>query len=239
MREVSTGSRASSSTNRSSSVAHAAYVARHQGSRRPFWRRGWPNTRSQLSAKTGPSSSTTTRAPATRRATNRRSAFRRTICFSSSSGSERVTTQRPSSRGSERTALSTSNARGRFHTLARTTSRRASRRSARALFPTPAGPTSSTTSGRAAPFRPVMTALQLAPQDGLQLGEHCGQRAAGIHDLHPAAAPVGVPHQLAAGAHVFGGLVGLAAHRGLGIHAQQDENIGDEDLPVIARLEGY
>src|SRR5712691_1381725 len=239
MREVSTGSGASSSTTRSSRAAQSAYVASHQGSARPFWRRGWPNTRSQLSANTGPSSSTTTAAPATRRPTNRRNALRRTICFSSSRGSARVTTQSRSSRGSERTALSISSAQGRFQTLARTTSRRASRRCARALFPTPAGPTSSTISGRAAPLRPVMIPLQLAPQDGLQLGEHGGQRPAGVHDMHPPAAPIGIPHQLAAGAHIVGGLVGLALHGGFGIDAQQDENVGSENVAVVARLGRY
>src|SRR5256885_2123799 len=168
MREVSTGSGASSNTTRSSRAAQTAYVASHQGSARPFCRRGWPKTRSQLSANTGPSSSTTTAARATRRPTNRRNALRRTICFSSSRGSARVTTQSRSSRGSERTALSISSVAGRFQTLAPTTSGRASRRCARALFPTPPGPTSSTISGRAAPFRPVMIPLQLAPRVGLQ-----------------------------------------------------------------------
>src|SRR5205814_1340082 len=108
MREVSTGSGASSNTTRSSRAAQTAYVASHQGSARPFCRRGWPNTRSQLSANTGPSSSTTTAARPTRRPTNRRNALRRTICFSSSRGSARVTTQSRNSRGSERTALSIS-----------------------------------------------------------------------------------------------------------------------------------
>src|SRR5207249_9232212 len=56
----STGSGASSSTTRSSRAAQTPYVASHQGSARPFCRRGWPKTRSQLSANTGPSSSTTT-----------------------------------------------------------------------------------------------------------------------------------------------------------------------------------
>src|SRR5207249_209349 len=232
----STGSGASSSTTRSSRAAQTPYVASHQGSARPFCRRGWPKTRSQLSSNTGPSPSTTPAAPGTRRPMNRRNALRRTICFNSSRGSARVTTQSRSSRGNERTALSISSAAGRFQTLARTTSGRARRRSARALFPTPAGPTSSTISGRAAPFRPVMIPLQLAPQDGLQLGEHGGQRPAGIHDVHPPAAPVGIPHELAAGAHVVGGLVGLAPHGGFGIDAQQDENIGSENVPVVARL---
>src|SRR5882762_4684320 len=100
--------------------------------------------------------------------------------------------QRRTSWGSDRTPLSSNSARGRFQTLARTTSCRASNRSARALFPTPAGPTSSTTIGRDAPFRLVMTPLQLAPQDGFQLGEHVGQRPAGIHDMHAPAAPIGI-----------------------------------------------
>src|SRR2546422_364349 len=209
------------------------------GSARPFCRRGWPKTRSQLSANTGPSSSTTTAAPATRRPMNRRNALRRTICFSSSRGSARVTTQSRSSRGSERTALSSNRTQGRFQTLARITSCRASRRCARALFPTPAGPTSSTISGRAAPFRPVMIPLQLAPQDGLQLAEHGGKGPAGIHDVHPPAAPVGIPHELAAGPHIVGGLVGLAPHGGFRVDAQQDENVGSENVPVVARLGRY
>src|SRR3989441_5748123 len=236
MRDVSAGSGASSSTRRSSRAAQTAYVARHQGSARPFWRRGWPNTRSQLSANTGPSSSTTTRAPATRRPTYRRSALSRTICFSSSRGSERVMTQSRSSSGSERTPLSSNSARGRFQMLARITSCRASSRSARALLPAPAGPTSSTTRGRDVPFRLDSISLQLAPEDGLEIAQHRGERLPGVHDVGAAAGPVGVPHDLATLADVVRWLVRLATDGDLGVDTQYDENIGRQDLAVVPRL---
>src|SRR2546430_9621399 len=38
---------------------------------------------------------------------------------------------------------------------------------------------------------------------------------------------------------LVGGLVGLAPHGGFGIDAQQDENVGSENVPGVARLGRY
>src|SRR5437867_32829 len=66
------------------------------------------------------------------------------------------------SNGSDRTKLSRSRRRGRFHTLARTTPPGARSRSASTLLPAPAGPTSSTTTGRITPL-PLATGSRQSP----------------------------------------------------------------------------
>src|SRR5437588_148219 len=136
----------------------------------------------------------------------------------------------------ERAALSSRSHRGRFHTLARTTPLRAVNRSARALLPTPAGPTSSTSRGRVVSFSGAITTSQLPPYDGLQTGQDVVERPAGVDHVRARGTPIRRPHDVAAPANVLLRLVGLAPYGDLGVDPQHDEQIRRQDAPVVARF---
>src|SRR6266853_4752949 len=145
----------------------------------------------------------------------------------SSQGKGRVRALTARRVGSDRTAFSSHGPRGRFQMLARTTPGRRARCSLSALFPAPAGPTSSATRGMG---------LQLRPDDGLEILDDLAQRAPGFHEVRTAAGPVDVADHAVAMAHVVRGFRGLALYGGLGIDAEHDQDVGSEDVLVIAAL---
>src|SRR6266700_3272888 len=62
------------------------------------------------------------------------------------------------------------------------------------------------------------------------------ERPPGFHEVRTAAGPVDVPDHPVAVAHVVGGFGGLTLYGGLGIDREHDQDVGSEDVLVIAAL---
>src|SRR6185503_18198550 len=88
------------------------------------------------------------------------------------------------------------------------------------LLPEPAGPTSS------------ITMLERLPHAALQLGQHFGERPAGV-DLLRARIPRRAGHQLRARAYVRLWLVRLATNGGFRVDAQHEQQVRRRDTLVV------
>src|SRR5438094_9727968 len=105
------------------------------------------------------------------------------------------------------------------------------------LLPAPAGPTSSTSQGRAPAPTLGAPMSDTLPDADAEVVQDLHLRSCRVDHDRTARRPVGVPQHSGPLPDVGGGLVHLAPHGGLGIYPEGEDQVRRPDLRVVAGLD--